>query len=198
MAEGFSMELLLVRHGLPERSALSSDPPLAPEGREQALRVAVALARERIDAVVSSTMQRAVQTAEPFAARAGHAVQTHPGIVEFDRDSGTYVPMEELKRDDYAAWTAFVERGQGGGDIAGFQATVVEALEGLVAANPGRRIAVFCHGGVINVWTAHVLGMPARLFFEPGYTSIHRYLCARSGQRNLVGLNDMAHLREAL
>jgi probable phosphoglycerate mutase len=48
---------------------------------------------------------------------------------------------------------------------------------------------------VINVWTAHVLGMPARLFFEPAYASLHRYLCARSGQRNLVSLNEVAHLK---
>ncbi len=67
-------------------------------------------------------------------------------------------------------------------------------LEEIVEAHPGQRVAVFCHGGVINVWTAHVLGMAPRLFFEPGYTSVHRYLCARSGQRNLVALNERFHL----
>jgi probable phosphoglycerate mutase len=56
-------------------------------------------------------------------------------------------------------------------------------------------VAVFCHGGVINVWTAHVLGMAPRLFFEPGYASVHRYLCARSGERNVVALNERGHLR---
>ena len=55
---------------------------------------------------------------------------------------------------------------------------------------------MFCHGGVINVWTAHVLSMTPRLFFEPDYTSIHRFMCARSGQRNVVSLNERAHLRE--
>jgi probable phosphoglycerate mutase len=56
-------------------------------------------------------------------------------------------------------------------------------------------VAVFCHGGVINVWTAHVLGLAPRLFFEPGYTSVHRYMCARSGQRNVLALNERGHLR---
>lgn len=188
------MELILIRHGLPVRSHETADPPLSPEGLDQAQRVAAALARERIDAVYSSTMRRAVQTAEPFAAQAGHAIEAHDGICEFDRASGRYVPMEELKREDYAAWLAFVERGQDP-DIAAFQTQVVSTLEQLVAANAGRTVAVFCHGGVINVWTAHVLGMAPRLFFEPVYTSIHRYLCASSGQRNLVSLNDIAHLR---
>jgi probable phosphoglycerate mutase len=189
------MELILVRHGLPERSAVTSDPPLCAEGHEQARRVAGWLARERVDAVFASTMKRAIQTAEPFAAQAGHAITTHDGICEFDRKSGAYTPMEELKREDYAAWTRFVARGADN-DIEAFQATVVEALEGIVAASSGGTVAVFCHGGVINVWTAHVLGMAPRLFFEPGYTSVHRYLCARTGQRNVVALNERAHLRD--
>ncbi len=189
------MELILIRHGLPVRSDETSDPPLSAAGHWQARRVAERLTDERIDAVFASTMRRAVQTAEPYAALTGHEVQTRPGIVEFDRDTGTYVPMEELKRDDYEAWKAFVAGGHGA-DIATFQKVVVETLEDIVERNSGRTVAVFCHGGVINVWTAHVLGMPPRLFFEPAYASLHRYLCARSGERNLVALNDIGHLRQ--
>jgi probable phosphoglycerate mutase len=188
------MELILIRHGLPERSADTADPPLSEVGHEQARRVGAALAAERIDAVFASTMRRAVQTAEPFAAIGGHEIVTHDGVVEFDRDSGSYTPLEVLKQEDYEAWKAFV---QGGGDagMAGFQKTVVEALEAVIEAHRGRTVAVFCHGGVINVWTAHVLGMAPRLFFEPRYASVHRYLCAGTGERNLVCLNDTAHLR---
>jgi probable phosphoglycerate mutase len=188
------MELILIRHGLPVRSAETDDPPLSDEGHEQARRAARWLAEERIDAVYSSPMRRAVQTAEPFAALSGLPLTTHAGIVEFDRGSGAYVPMEELKREDYAAWKALVDGGFDV-DIFAFQTMVVAALEEIVAANRGRTVAVFCHGGVVNVWTAHVLGMEARLFFEPGYASIHRYLCAGSGERNIVALNERAHLR---
>lgn len=190
------MELILIRHGLPVRSAETSNPPLAPEGLEQSRRVAGALMRENIDAVYSSTMRRAIQTAEPFAALAGLEVITDDGIVEFDRNAGSYTPMEELKRDNYEAWARFVARGRDRGAIIDFQKTVADTLEGIVARHSGQRIAVFCHGGVINVWTAHVLEMTPRLFFEPRYTSVHRYLCARSGERNLGSLNDIAHLRD--
>ena len=187
------MELILIRHGLPERREDTSDPPLSSVGREQAERVAAYLAGERIDAVFSSTMQRAVQTAEPFAAQNGHPVLTREGIVEFDRGSGAYIPMEELKRDDYEAWKAFAA-GDHGADIVAFQASVVETLEAIVADHAGKTVAVFCHGGVVNVWTAHVLRMPPRLFFEPVYASVHRYLCARTGERNIISLNERAHL----
>ena len=189
------MELILIRHGLPERRHDTSNPPLSAKGVDQAHRVAAWLAEERVDAVFASTMLRAIQTAEPFATGAGHAVTQHDGIAEYDRDSGVYVPMEELKRDNYPAWLAMAQ-GQHGHDIAAFQTTVVAALEEIVETHPGKRVAVFCHGGVINVWTAHVLGMIPRLFFEPDYTSVHRFMCARSGQRNVVSLNERAHLRE--
>jgi probable phosphoglycerate mutase len=188
------MELILIRHGLPVRSAETDDPPLTEEGHEQARRAARWLADERIDTVWSSPMRRAVQTAEPFVAESGLSLTTHPGIVEFDRGSGTYVPMEELKREDYAAWKRLAD-GNFDVDIYAFQTMVVRALEEIVAANAGKRVAVFCHGGVVNVWTAHVLKMEARLFFEPGYASIHRYLCAGTGERNIVALNERAHLR---
>ena len=188
------MELILIRHGLPERREDTADPPLSPRGHEQSRLVADWLANENIDAVFASTMRRAIQTAEPFAAQKGLDVTQHDGIAEFDRHSGVYVPMEELKRDNYPAWLAMAE-GNHGIDIATFSLTVVTALEEIVDTHSGKRVAVFCHGGVVNVWTAHVLGMVPRLFFEPDYTSIHRFMCARSGQRNVVSLNERAHLR---
>lgn len=187
------MELILIRHGLPVRSAETADPELSEAGHDQARRVAAPLGGQAIDEIWASTMRRAIQTAEPLAKVLGLPIKTHEDIAEFDRGSGAYTPMEELKREDYAAWLAFAQ-GQHEVDIVGFQAAVVTALEAIVDANPGRRVAVFCHGGVINVWTAHVLGMAPRLFFEPVYTSIHRYMCARSGQKNLVSLNDAHHL----
>ncbi|MFI4933363.1 MAG: histidine phosphatase family protein [Caulobacterales bacterium] len=188
------MELVLIRHGLPERRQDTSDPPLTDEGHDQARRVAAALADERIDAIFASTMVRAVQTAEPLVRQGGHDLALSDGIVEFDRGSGAYIPMEQLKRDDYPAWKRFVEGGYGM-EIADFQKTVVATLEDIVVSHSGKTVAVFCHGGVINIWTAHVLGMAPRLFFEPAYASVHRYMCARTGERNLVSLNDIAHLR---
>ncbi len=189
------MDLILIRHGLPERRDDTADPPLTEEGREQAQRVAQLLSAENVDAVYASTMIRAIQTAEPYAALSGQAIQQREGIVEFDRGTGQYVPMEVLKRDDYEAWKAFVSGGYQM-DIHAFQKSVVDTLEEIIGANSGKRVAVFCHGGVINVWTAHILDMAPRLFFEPGYASVHRYLCARTGQRNLVSLNEVAHLKD--
>lgn len=189
------MELILVRHGRPERSEATSDPHLSPLGHDQAARVARWLAGDTVHAVWSSTMRRAVQTAEPFAAQAGHPIREHAGIVEFDQAAGSYVPSEELKRENFALWQALATGGQGV-DMNAFKARVVAAMEEIVAAHAGETVAVFCHGGVINMWAAHVLGLEPRIFFEADYTSINRFICARSGQRSVLSLNERAHLRD--
>ena len=68
------MELILVRHGLPLRREVvegPADPELSPEGVNQATRLANYLATEKITAIYSSPMKRAVQTAEPLAQTIG-------------------------------------------------------------------------------------------------------------------------------
>ncbi len=193
------MELILIRHGLPIRKELEdrpADPPLSNVGRQQAKRVADYLSAETIDCLYASPMLRAQETAAPFADLSGLTVELHPGIVEFDRDANSYIPMEELKVQDYETWQALGNRNFSSSKRnQAFADTVITALENIIAKHPGQRIAAFCHGGVINLWASQVLGIPPRLFFEPEYTSIHRFLCASTGERNIRSLNEVAHLR---
>ena len=194
------MELILVRHGLPERQELEkgrADPPLSETGNRQALAVAEWLAPESVQAVYSSTMLRARQTAQPYAALKNLDVTEREGIVEFDSQSSSYIPVEELKIEDPEAWRAMAEGGYSEEvDLHEFHASVVNTLEQIIAAHSSQTVVVFCHGGVINIWTAYVLGLGPSLFFEPKYTCVNRYLCARTGQRNVVSLNETAHLRD--
>ncbi len=172
-----------------------ADPPLSEIGRTQADRMATWLQHEAIDALYSSPMARAHETAQPLARAQGLTVEVRDGVAEFDRHSDTYVPVEKLKEIDYERWQALMN---GGTDVnfTAFAEGVVTTLEQVVADNPGRRVAVTCHGGVINAWTAHVIGFPARMFFNPDYTSINRFQCARSGERSVITLNEAVHLRE--
>ena len=55
------MDLILVRHGLPERDDHSHDQPLSAVGRRQAEATAAFLAGERIDHIVASPLARAQQ-----------------------------------------------------------------------------------------------------------------------------------------
>lgn len=195
------MELILIRHGLPIRRELSSgraDPPLSDTGHDQAAIVGEWLRNESIHTVYASPMQRASQTAEPYANLAGHDIRHHEGIVEMDRDASSYVPAEELKQQDFAAWQAMGNSDWGASRSGkAFYTTVIDALEEIVADHKGQRVAAFCHGGVINMWACHVLGLKPGFFFEPHYTSVHRFLCASSGERSILSLNETAHLRDS-
>jgi probable phosphoglycerate mutase len=77
-----------------------------------------------------------------------------------------------------------------------FRTSVVAALEEIIAAHPGQKAAAVCHGGVINAYLTHILGIedPSG-FFYPNYTSIHRVAAARSGERSVLTINETAHLR---
>ncbi len=194
------MELLLIRHALPEHvenpDGEPADPPLSELGRVQARRLTEWLAREKIDRLYTSPMARAVQTAEPLAERLNLAPEMADGVAEYDRKASHYIPTEKLREIDYERWKGLMQ-GSMDENFHTFASTVIESLESIVAANSGKRVAVTCHGGVINVWTAHVIGMAPRMFFNPDYTSIHRYMCASSGERTIRVLNEAVHLRSA-
>ena len=192
------MELILIRHGLPLRVELDSgraDPALSDLGRRQANQVIDCLARERIDAIYTSPMRRAMETAQPSAEARGLKPTVCDNIAEYDSGASYYIPMEELKAQDYVAWKAYVDGGYGDDfDIEMFGHRVASGMESIIAAHPGDRVAVFCHGGVVNVWAATVLEMPPRLFVDVRYASVSRFLCASTGQRNLLSLNETQHL----
>jgi len=195
------MELMLIRHGLPVRRELSegiADPELAEAGHEQARHLTTYLSNEAIDAVYSSPMRRAYQTAEPLAAARQLTITSIDDVAEWDRNSSAYVPVEELKASNDPRWQAMMRGDWSAQDEspAEFSARVVPALEAIIDAHSGQRVAVTCHGGVINAYLLHVLGLPvAQGFFYPNYTSIHRIAASRDGHRSVVTVNETSHLR---
>ncbi len=191
------MELLLIRHGRPvriENADGPADPELDDEGREQARRLAGWLRHEQIDAVYTSPLRRARETAAPLAAVTGHEVVVDDELAEFDRDAHFYIHYEELKAAKDERWQQMLTGDWAEVDPATFQRVVVGAIERIVDAHPGQRVAVVCHGGVVNAYAAHLLKLDYPLFFEPAYTSISRVQAARTGERSILSLNETGHL----
>ena len=195
------MEIVLVRHGLPLRVELETgiaDPELAAEGHEQAEKMAAYLGVEDVEAVYVSPLRRALETARPLCKVLGLEAVVSEGVAEFDRNSREYVPVEELRATNDPRWEKLL-RGEWDGvdeDPSLFKARVVETVEDMIARHPGGRVVVVCHGGVINQYLAHVLGIETHIgFFYPKYTSIHRVMAARSGERSIVSINEASHLR---
>ena len=196
------MDLLLIRHAEPVRIAEGevvgpADPGLTPRGHDQAARLGAWIAVEGVDAIVTSPLRRARETAAPLAAALGLEPEIDEGVAEYDAASGSYIPIEELRELKDERWYATIEGRWG--DVGGidpheFQARVVPAVEALIERHAGQRLAVIAHGGMINVYLAHVLGVDRLLWFHPEYTSVSRVRAARSGERSLCTLNETAHL----
>ncbi|MEO8815994.1 MAG: histidine phosphatase family protein [Mycobacterium sp.] len=192
------MQLLLIRHALPLRSEFGqgADPDLSEIGIEQAGRLPDALTRFPISRVVSSPQRRAMQTAEPLANARGLTIDVDERFAEYDRDLHSYIPVEQLREQQPAAW-ARMSAGHlpEGVDEAAFCARVAAATaDAVAAAEPDDTVAVFSHGGVINVVLHQILGTARLLSFPIDYVSVTRLLYSRSGQAAVAATNGTEHV----
>ena len=197
------MELIVVRHAEPVRVEEGSvdgaaDPALSPAGR-----VASRSGSPTGWPATSPTWCSPARCGGPgrrrrrSPARLGVAVEIVADLVEYDADADEYIPIEELRATKDERWYATIEgrwSDVGGVDPREFQRQVVPTFEAVIDRFAGRRVVVFTHGGVLNVYLASVLGIDAPLWFDPEYTSVHRVQAARTGQRSVATLNETAHL----
>jgi len=196
------MQVLLVRHALPLRSehGEGSDPDLSEEGLAQVKRLPEALARFPISRVVSSPQRRAIQTAEPVAAARELSVEIDHRFAEYDRDLPVYIPVEQIKAERPQEWARLAQGHLPSAvDAGAFRARVRAAVDDLVAAaDPEDTVAVFSHGGVINVLLHEILGTARLLSFPVDYASVTRLLFSRSGEATVAGVNAVEHVWDLL
>jgi len=196
------MQVLLVRHALPLRSepGQGSDPDLSDEGVAQIERLPQALARFPIARVVSSPQRRAIQTAEPVAAARGLAVEVDDRFAEYDRDLPVYIPVEQIRAENPQEWERLIQgRLPSAVDEDAFRARVLAAVDDLVGTgDPEDTVAVFSHGGVINLLLHEILGTARMLSFLVDYASVTRLLYSRSGQATVAGVNGVEHVWDLL
>lgn len=197
------MQLLLIRHALPERvhtDAGPADPALTAEGRAQAERLPGALAPYPVARIVSSPQLRAQQTAAPLAQDRGLTVDIDKDLAEYDAELAHYIPIHEAKDaapEAYARILAgylpeFV-------DADAFRARVLGALDRIVEASDHEdTVAVVAHGGVINVYLQHLLGLERPLTFPIEYASVSRVLFSRTGKARPASVNETGHVRDLL
>lgn len=196
------MQVLLVRHALPLRSehGEGSDPDLSDEGLAQIERLPKALARFPITRVVSSPQRRAIQTAEPVAAAHELSLEIDDRFAEYDRDLPLYIPVEQIRAEMPDEWARLVQGHLPSAvDEDAFQARVRAALDDVVAAaDVEDTVAVFSHGGVINVLLHQILGTARMLSFPVDYASVTRLLFSRSGQATVAAVNTTEHVWDLL
>lgn len=153
--------LLLCRHGQSqwnvEGRVQGTSPQaagLTEQGRWEAARLAARLRTMRIDALVSSDLLRAVETAEIVAAAIGKRPTFDDGWREIDMGAWhglTLAEIQERYSEEWAATRQDPNAPRGGGEsFAVFQSRTLKAADRLHARYPGQTVAVITHGGAVR------------------------------------------------
>jgi broad specificity phosphatase PhoE len=162
---------VLVRHGETEYNrqgrwqGAGSDPPLNDRGREQARNLATALARVPFDALYSSDLDRALETAHILGASHGLVPRVLEGLREMSHGAWEGKTVEEILDtwpDEYQAFESDPRnvprpRGDSYGDLA---ARVWPLLDRLADRHRGERVLVVTHGGPIRLVLSDLTGTP--------------------------------------
>ena len=161
--------LFLARHGetvwhAEHRYAGIAEVELTEDGYRQAEALALWSADARLDAVYSSTLSRAMLTAEPSARAAGEIVETDPDLREVAFGIGEGRTLDELRPDHADAVDAFVARpaeavlpgGERGLDGI---TRYLRAFDRIEAAFPEGRVLVSCHGTALRLTLCALMGI---------------------------------------
>jgi 2,3-bisphosphoglycerate-dependent phosphoglycerate mutase len=197
--------LILIRHGestwnRERRIQGQLDPPLSEQGYEQARRVAGRLAHRQVEALYTSDLLRASQTAAPIASALGVDARPMKELREIFLGDWEGIHTNELAQRFPEAWDAWtrepswdvVPRGEG---ASAFEARVASALEHLFDAHTHGDAIVVTHGGVIQIALHSVVGRPSHGLFpfrisNGSVTIVER----RNGRMVIATVNDTSHL----
>lgn len=181
----------LIRHGEPEGGPMyrgSKDDPLSESGWQQ-MRTAI-LESDRWDAIVTSPMLRCVHFAEELANRLAIPLHVDERLREINFGEWEGRTAEEVMASDGERlsqfWANPVAHTPPGGETAqDFNSRVVEGWHHWQQELAGKKALIVCHGGVIRMIVADVMGIPLEHAFSSLATP---YAC-----RSRIQVDTSAH-----
>lgn len=160
-------KFLVIRHGQSEvtdrLSGRAPDIHLNREGRKQAEDLSIMIEKYPLDYIISSPIQRTIETAEIIAARFNKAVIIDDSFIEIDFGEWTGLTWKEL--DQLKAWNYFNNfrsntRIPGGELFTEVQSRMINGVKKLAYEYPGKTIAIVSHGDPIKALFMYFLGIP--------------------------------------
>ena len=205
------MRLYIVRHGESTGNLAGTlqgsrvDEPLSPRGLQQAEALAARLAGEQLDAVFSSPMVRARQTAGILAAPHGLEVALDSDLVEFDWGVWCGRSLNEALEKEVAAIRARWRAGEldaspdGGESPLRVQSRAGRFLDRL-RTNPSTATLVVAHGRFDRILMATLLRRSLSRMDEIRQRngSVSTFDWNGQDAATPVVLDDVSHLAEAL
>jgi 2,3-bisphosphoglycerate-dependent phosphoglycerate mutase len=203
-------DLLLIRHGASAAAVPGepfelleghADPPLAPEGMEQAEQVAEWLASESLSALFVTPLRRTAQTAEPLARRTGLEPKVIPDLKEvmLGEWEGGEFRIRVANGDPIAARLFEEERWDvipGAESMESLAERVARGMNRIAdETGPGATGAAVLHGGVIAEICHQITRSRPFAFNVVDNTAITRVVRFADGRWVLRYFNESAHLR---
>lgn len=168
--------LLLIRHGETEWNRLGrwqgqTDVPLNEAGRRQAASLASRLQDERLEAIYSSDLRRARETASALAKATGAPLVEDARLREIHLGAWEGLLFDEIRLRDGDHLDRFrarptEERAPQGEGVPDVRRRVLAALREIVQRHPDGAVALVSHGLALAVVKTHVLGLPLDRVWE--------------------------------
>jgi len=180
-------ELVLIRHGETNwnremRWQGQTDVPLNPTGVRQAKAAAESLRGTKLDAIYTSDLQRARQTAEAVAAATGAPVLSDRRLREIQLGAWEGMSFEDIRARDGEALDHFRTdpvgiRAPGGESVPEVRRRVLACLRDILRAFPEGRVAIVSHGLSLAVLKVFLLGLPLETVWqhEPANAAVEVY-----------------------
>lgn len=199
------MNLILVRHGETDwnrtgRCQGISDVVLNDNGRKQALELGLCLKGEKISAVYSSDLARAISTAEEIARHHGLTVEIDSDLREMDQgdfEGLLFTEIRERYADIMREWRDSPEtiRIPSGESLTEVQERALRVFERLCGRHDGETVVAVSHNLTITTLLCKFTGVGLSGFRSFGIQAASRStVCLSGGKVMVVDLNDVSHL----
>ncbi len=171
-----STQIYLIRHGETASNAEGrfrgrADIRLNENGRKQSADLSRALRNHHFDAIYSSPLSRATETAGAIAADRDMKVVANPGFNNIDLGGWTDRPKADIQREYPVLWRQWITVPErmtipGGEGILAVQERAYNALRELIERNAGGNFAIVSHRAVLKPLVAAMLGIPVPFFWK--------------------------------
>jgi len=201
--------VVIIRHGQSQGNAEGrfgghTDTPLSPQGRRQAEATAKALASEKFDAIYSSDLPRAIETATPLARLTGARLEITDALRERSVGVMEGLTFEEAAEQHPEQYQALLRRDfehvlMGGESYRQTLDRASRKLDEAIEQHKGGRIVLFAHTGTICILILHLMGALDAPELKPVWIATSNCGIARFELRNdgfvrVLVINDTRHL----